>query len=229
MGSEAAAGRARVVDEARNVALARGVDDLVLVERHEVHVVEAAQLLFALLPRLRIDHLAHVLDDELALAHALLHLDAPPLVRRLEDLQPDLNTAARKGRGGWGGRAWGSDARAVTAGATRRRGRGAHTRTGLRWWRAKGRLPHASPHRHSDGKHSCCSARFWQRSSQPPLKGVQLHASESEAGRAWRRRGGCGGVAALGARAAARRGGGGRGAGRPSTLAGGASRAFLCR
>ena len=48
-------------------SLARGVDDLVLVEGHEVHVVEAAQLLLALLPAGRVDDLAHVLNDEVAL------------------------------------------------------------------------------------------------------------------------------------------------------------------
>ena len=48
-------------------SLARGVDDLVLVEGHEVHVVEAAQLLLALLPAGRVDDLAHVLDHKVAL------------------------------------------------------------------------------------------------------------------------------------------------------------------
>ena len=48
-------------------SLARGVDDLVLVEGHEVHVVEAAQLLLALLPAGRVDDLAHVLDYKVAL------------------------------------------------------------------------------------------------------------------------------------------------------------------
>ena len=48
-------------------SLARGVDDLVLVEGHEVHMVEAAQLLLTLLPAGRVDDLAHVLDDKVAL------------------------------------------------------------------------------------------------------------------------------------------------------------------
>ena len=48
-------------------SLARGVDDLVLVEGHEVHVVEAAQLLLALLPAGGVDDLAHVLDHKVAL------------------------------------------------------------------------------------------------------------------------------------------------------------------
>ena len=48
-------------------SLARGVDDLVLVEGHEVHVVEPAQLLLALLPAGGVDDLAHVLDHKVAL------------------------------------------------------------------------------------------------------------------------------------------------------------------
>ena len=76
-----------MVDESRDVALARGVDDLVVVECHEVHVVEAAQLLLALLPAGRVDDLTHILDDELARGAVLLELDAPAFVGGLEELQ----------------------------------------------------------------------------------------------------------------------------------------------
>eukprot|EP00312_Isochrysidales_sp_CCMP1244_P024459 CAMPEP_0202781130 /NCGR_PEP_ID=MMETSP1388-20130828/60100_1 /ASSEMBLY_ACC=CAM_ASM_000864 /TAXON_ID=37098 /ORGANISM="Isochrysis sp, Strain CCMP1244" /LENGTH=141 /DNA_ID=CAMNT_0049450531 /DNA_START=145 /DNA_END=566 /DNA_ORIENTATION=- len=72
-------GRAAVVDEARHVALARRVDDLVRVERHEVHVLIARERALALLPRALVNHLPNVLDDELALRDAARRLDAPPL------------------------------------------------------------------------------------------------------------------------------------------------------
>ena len=42
----------------------RRVDDLGAVQRHEVHVLETAQLALALLSRLAVDDLAHVLDHE---------------------------------------------------------------------------------------------------------------------------------------------------------------------
>ena len=44
------------------------------------------------------------------------------------------------------------------------------------------RLAHAAPHAHVALVHSCCIARFWQRSSQPPVAGVHEQNDSSLSG-----------------------------------------------
>merc|ERR1712113_426055 len=48
---------ARVIDEAREVALACSINNLVLIEGHEVHVVKSRHLLLASLPAVIVNHL----------------------------------------------------------------------------------------------------------------------------------------------------------------------------
>ena len=57
---------ATVVGEARCVALLRGVNNLVAAQRHEVVMLVLVEFTRATSELLLIQHLAHILDDEVA-------------------------------------------------------------------------------------------------------------------------------------------------------------------
>lgn len=59
-------GRTCVVDEAGQVALARGVDRVVATQRHQIEMIGSRVLLNATVALRSVDNLAHVFDHEFA-------------------------------------------------------------------------------------------------------------------------------------------------------------------